>query len=68
MQRALRAFDRLESLADLAIVDEDAPDYDEGFYQRIFIAEEVEAMLVEDGSGETWLLGYDSMRVCFVQP
>ena len=52
MQRALRAFDKLETLADLAMVDEDAPAYDEAFHDRIFVAEEVDTLLQEDGTGD----------------
>jgi hypothetical protein len=52
VQRALRAFDKLETLTDLQMVDEDAPAFDEAFHERIFVAEEVDTLLQEDGTGD----------------
>ena len=45
VNRALRAFDTLESLADLATVDEDADQYNAERHNRIFVAEEIEDLL-----------------------
>lgn len=45
LNRALRGFDRLEGLANLATVDEDATEYDAALHNRIFVAEEVEGLL-----------------------
>lgn len=45
VNRALRAFDRLETLADLGTVDEDSPQFKREIYNRIFVAEQVEAVL-----------------------
>ena len=45
MNRALRGFDRLETLADLATVDEDTDQYNADIHAKIFVAEELEDML-----------------------
>lgn len=43
--RALRAFDKLETLANLAVVDEDAAEYDASLHDRLFVADTAESML-----------------------
>ena len=45
VNRALRAFDRLETLADLATVDEDAPEFKQEIFDRIFVAKQVDIIL-----------------------
>lgn len=56
VNRALRAFDRLETLAHLATVDEDDLSFNKEIYDRIFVAEQVEAVLQSAcTSGAQWL-------------
>ena len=57
MNRALRSFDRLENLRDLAVVDEDAKEYDVAVHDRVFAAAGIEEMLFKCGIlGKFWLL------------
>ena len=68
VQRALRAFDKLETLTDLQMVDEDAPAFDEAFHERIFVAEEVDTLLQEDGTGDASQYMNNSLLVwCMAQ-
>ena len=64
VQRALRAFDKLETLTDLEMVDEDAPTFNETLHERIFVAEEVETLLQEHGTGDAACLKMVSLTQC----
>ena len=48
VNRALKGFDCLESISNLAAVDEDAAEYNVEMHKRIFVAEEVENILQLD--------------------
>ena len=45
VMRALRAYDKLETLANLAVVDEDAAEFDASLHDRLFVADTAESML-----------------------
>lgn len=57
VNRALRSFDRLENLRDLAVLDEDTKEYNEAVHSRVFAAARIEDMMHECGiSGKLVLL------------
>ena len=51
----MRGFDRLETLDSLATVDEDAAEYDATIYNRIFVADEVSGMMLENLALAGWI-------------
>lgn len=61
--RALRAFDKLEALASLAVVDEDAAAYDATLHDRLFVAETAESMLRNAGVKDRQLIR--ACALCF---
>lgn len=49
VNRALRSFDKLENLRDLAVLDEDSKEYNEAVHSRVFAAQRIEDMMHECG-------------------